>query len=83
MMMADINIIPQLIKDSLMDMLTVLIASSLFVIEIILFVCNAMIIKPWKQIKQLVTIDENQEDPHLVQVQSRDELGTLIKNLIS
>ncbi|MCG7490048.1 MFS transporter [Vibrio sp. Of14-4] len=80
-MMADINIIPQLIKDSLMDMLTVLIASSLFVIEIILFVCNAMIIKPWKQIKQLVTIDENQQDPHLVQVQSRDELGILIDKL--
>ncbi|WP_341661453.1 MFS transporter [Vibrio sp.] len=80
-MMADTNIIPQLIKDSLMDMLTVLIASSLFVIEIILFVCNAMIIKPWKQIKQLVTIDENQQEPRLVQVQSNDELGILLKKL--
>ncbi|NOH70018.1 MFS transporter [Vibrio pectenicida] len=80
-MMADTNIIPQMIKDSIMDMLTVLIASGLFVIEIILFVCNAMIIKPWKQIKQLINIDEGHQDPHLVRVQSNDELSILLNKL--
>ncbi|WP_425628215.1 MFS transporter [Vibrio neptunius] len=80
-MMADTNIIPQMIKDSIMDMITVLVASGLFVIEIILFICHFMIIKPWKQIKQLIAMGENKQVPYLVQVQSNDEFGTLIGKL--
>ncbi|WP_287226256.1 MULTISPECIES: MFS transporter [Vibrio] len=80
-MMADTNIIPQMTKDSIMDMITVLVASGLFVIEIILFICHFMIIKPWKQIKQLIAMGENKQVPYLVQVQSNDEFGTLIGKL--
>ncbi len=80
-MMADTNIIPQMIKDSIMDMITVLVASGLFVIEIILFICHFMIIKPWKQIKQLIAMGENKQVPYLVKVQSNDEFGTLIGKL--
>lgn len=80
-MMANTNIVPQLIKDSIMDMLTVLIASSLCVMEIILYVCNAMIIFPWRRIKQLIDIDENQQHHHIVRVQTNDELGILLRKL--
>jgi predicted MFS family arabinose efflux permease len=80
-MMADTNIIPQMIKDSIMDMITVLVASGLFVIEIILFICNFMIIKPWKQIKQLIAMGDHKQVPYLVNVQSNDEFGTLIGKL--
>lgn len=62
-------------------MITVLVASGLFVIEIILFICHFMIIKPWKQIKQLIAMGENKQVPYLVQVQSNDEFGTLIGKL--
>jgi len=80
-MMADTNIIPQMIKDSIMDMITVLVASGLFVIEIILFICHFMIIKPWRQIKQLIAMGEHKQIPYLVKVQSNDELGSLIGKL--
>ncbi|MCG9597372.1 MFS transporter [Vibrio sp. Isolate25] len=80
-MMADTNIIPQMIKDSIMDMITVLVASGLFVIEIILFICHFMIIKPWRQIKQLIAMGEHKQVPYLVKVQSNDELGSLIGKL--
>ncbi|MFW7524224.1 MFS transporter [Vibrio ostreicida] len=80
-MMADTNIIPQMIRDSLMDMLTILVASGLFVIEIILFICHFMIIKPWRQIKQLIAMGEHKRVPYLVNVKSNDEFGTLIGHL--
>ncbi|MEZ8100937.1 MFS transporter [Vibrio bivalvicida] len=74
-MTTDMNIIPQLIEDSLMDMLTVLIASALVVIEIILFVCNFMIIKPWHQIKQLLTHSKIGASLWLAHISAKDELG--------
>ncbi|KJY83405.1 transporter [Vibrio galatheae] len=74
-MTTDTNIIPKLIEDSLMDMLTVLIASALVVIEIILFVCNFMIIKPWHQIKQLLMDAKIGASFWLAHISAHDELG--------
>lgn len=76
-MTTDTNIIPQLIEESLMDMLTVLIASALIVIEIILFVCNFMIIKPWQQIKQLLTDSKIGASLWLAHISAKDELGRI------
>ncbi|WCP68407.1 MFS transporter [Vibrio tubiashii] len=80
-MTTDMNIIPQLIEDSLMDMLTVLIASALVVIEIILFVCNFMIIKPWHQIKQLLTDSKIGASLWLAHISAKDELGRVTHSI--
>lgn len=80
-MSTDTNIIPQLIEDSLMDMVTVLIASALIVIEIILFACNFMIIKPWHQIKQLLRSAQQGGAKWVSEVSSRDEFGRVISRL--
>lgn len=77
----DTNIIPQLLEDSLMDMVTVLIASALIVIEIILFVCNFMIIKPWHQIKQLLRSIKNGQASWVAQISAKDELGNIVGTL--
>ncbi|MDC5722852.1 MFS transporter [Vibrio europaeus] len=82
-MTTDMNIIPQLIEDSLMDMLTVLIASALVVIEIILFVCNFMIIKPWHQIKQLLTDSKIGASLWLARISAKDELGRVTHSINS
>lgn len=74
-MTTDTSIIPQMIEDSLMDMLTVLIASGLVVIEIILFVCNFMIIKPWHQIKRLLSDSKIGASLWLAHISAKDELG--------
>lgn len=83
MMTTDTNIIPQLLEESLMDMITVLIASALIVIEIILFVCNFMIIKPWHQIKQLLRNAKQGNAEWVAQLSAKDELGNIIDSLNS
>lgn len=82
-MTTDTSIIPQLIEDSLMDMMTVLIASSLVVIEIILFICNFMIIKPWHQIKQLLTDSKIGATLWVAHISAKDELGRLTQSINS
>lgn len=80
-MTTDTSIIPQLIEDSLMDMLTVLIASGLVVIEIILFVCNFMIIKPWHQIKQLLKDSKIGATLWLAHISAKDEIGRVTESI--
>ncbi|MCG9724758.1 MFS transporter [Vibrio brasiliensis] len=80
-MTTDTSIIPQMIEDSLMDMLTVLIASGLVVIEIILFVCNFMIIKPWHQIKRLLSDSKIGASLWLAHISAKDELGRVTDSI--
>lgn len=80
-LVTDTNIIPQMIEESIMDMLTVLIASGLVVIEIILFVCNFMIIKPWHQIKQSLRDVYLGSYTWVTKVTSNDELGRILKSI--
>lgn len=80
-MTMDTSIIPQMIEDSLMDMLTVLIASGLVVIEIILFVCNFMIIKPWHQIKRLLSDSKIGASLWLAHISAKDELGRVTDSI--
>ncbi|NOI25106.1 MFS transporter [Vibrio mediterranei] len=77
----DTNIIPEMIEDSLMDMLTVLITSGLVVIEIILFVCNFMILKPWHQIKRLLRDSKIGASLSLAHISAKDELGCVTHSI--
>lgn len=78
----DNNLIINLLKESVMDMITVLVASCLVVAEIILFMCNFMIISPWNQVKQVFMLVNRDVVNHLAKVSSRDEIGKLL-NLVN
>ena len=80
-LVTDNNIIVQLLKDSFMDMLTVLVASSLVVAEIILFLCHFMILSPWQQLKQSLLAVNRDVVNYLVKVTSRDEIGRLLNKI--
>lgn len=73
----DGNIIVQMLKESLMDMLTVLVASCLVVAEIIMFLCHFMILSPWSQIKQLFLTVNRDVVSYLAKISASDELGRL------
>lgn len=77
----DDNLIIQLMKDSAMDMLTVLVASCLVVAEIILFFCNYMIRMPWHHIKQMLVNANRDMVSHVSNIRSTDEIGRLIASL--
>lgn len=77
----DNNIIGKLIEESVMDMLTVLITSCLFVSEIILFLCHFMILSPWQQIKQVFATTRQRGALCLARRTTRDELRLLIDQL--
>lgn len=78
----DNNLIINLLKESVMDMITVLVASCLVVAEIILFMCNFMIISPWNQVKQVFMLVNRDVVNHLAKVASHDEIGKLL-NLVN
>ncbi|MGF1755129.1 MFS transporter [Vibrio makurazakiensis] len=75
----DNNLILKLLKDSVMDMLTVLVASCLVVAEIILFMCNFMIISPWNQVKKVFMMLNRDVVNHLAKITSKDEIGKLLE----
>ncbi|MCW8332975.1 MFS transporter [Vibrio paucivorans] len=75
----DENILLKMLKESLMDMLTVLVASCLVVSEIILFMCNFMIISPWHQVKKVFMTINRDIVSHVAKVTSRDEIGQLLE----
>jgi len=75
----DDNIILSMLKERLMDMLTVLVASCLVVSEIILFMCNFMIISPWRQVKKVFLTVNRDMVNHIAKVSSRDEIGLLLE----
>ncbi|MGF1722353.1 MFS transporter [Vibrio kyushuensis] len=77
----DDNIILNLLKESFMDMVTVLIASCLVVIEIILFTCHFLILAPWQQLKQVFMAVNRDIVNHLATIISKDEIGLLLKKL--
>lgn len=77
----DNNITATLLKESFMDMLTVLITSSLVVAEIIMFLCHFMILSPWQQLKQALMSANRDVVNHLVKVTSRDEIGRLLSKV--
>ncbi|MCL9783157.1 MFS transporter [Vibrio sp. S4M6] len=80
-LITDNNIIIQLLKDSFLDMITVLVASSLVVAEIILFLCHFMILSPWQQLKQsLISVNRDIVN-YLVKVTSGDEIGRLLNKI--
>lgn len=74
----DNNLIINLLKESLMDMITVLVASCLVVAEIILFMCNFMIMSPWNQVKKVFMLVNRDIVNHLAKISSRDEIGKLL-----
>ena len=75
----DNNLIINLLKESVMDMITVLVASCLVVAEIILFMCNFMIISPWNQVKKVFMMLNRDIVNHLAKVSARDEIGRLLE----
>ncbi|PMJ92439.1 MFS transporter [Vibrio sp. 10N.261.55.A7] len=75
------NIILNLIKESFMDMVTVLIASCLVVIEIVLFTCHFLILAPWHQLKQVFMAVNRDIVNHLAAILSKDEIGGLLKKV--
>ncbi|MCK6265156.1 MFS transporter [Vibrio sp. ZSDE26] len=77
----DDNLIINLLKESFMDMMTVLIASCLVVIEIILFTCHFLILAPWQQLKQVFMAVNRDIVNHLATIISKDEIGQLLKKL--
>ncbi|MCY9825377.1 MFS transporter [Vibrio chagasii] len=74
----DNNLIINLLKESVMDMITVLVASCLVVAEIILFMCNFMIISPWDQVKRVFMLVNRDIVNHLAKISTRDEIGKLL-----
>ncbi|CAH6867533.1 Transporter [Vibrio chagasii] len=74
----DNNLIINLLKESVMDMITVLVASCLVVAEIILFMCNFMIISPWNQVKRVFMLVNRDIVNHLAKISTRDEIGKLL-----
>ncbi|MEZ8722387.1 MFS transporter [Vibrio pomeroyi] len=74
----DNNLIINLLKESVMDMITVLVASCLVVAEIILFMCNFMIISPWNQVKKVFMLVNRDIVNHLAKISTRDEIGKLL-----
>ncbi len=80
-LVTDNTIIAQLLKDSFLDMVTVLVASSLVVAEIILFLCHFMILSPWQQLKQSLLAVNRDVVNYLVKVTSRDEIGRLLDKI--
>lgn len=74
----DNNLIMNMLKESVMDMITVLVASCLVVAEIILFMCNFMIISPWNQLKKVFMLVNRDIVNHLAKTSSRDEFGKLL-----
>lgn len=75
----DNNLIIKLLKESVMDMITVLVASCLVVAEIILFMCNFMIISPWNQVKKVFMMLNRDVVNHVAKVSSKDEIGKLLE----
>ncbi|WP_295893290.1 MFS transporter [uncultured Vibrio sp.] len=77
----DDNIILNLLKESFMDMVTVLIASCLVVIEIVLFTCHFLILAPWQQLKQVFMAVNRDIVNHLATILSKDEIGILLRKV--
>ncbi|MDA9556435.1 MFS transporter [Vibrio sp.] len=77
----DGNIIGNILEDSLMDMITVLITSCLVVTEIILFLCQYMILSPLQQIKRLLSKDNLTVGLHTAAIRSKDEISALTQNI--
>ncbi|USD99220.1 MFS transporter [Vibrio sp. SCSIO 43133] len=78
---SDKNLVATLLKENLLDMLSILVASLLVVTEVILFLCNYMIMSPWHQLKQLVARLSKGFTDTTAKVTSRDEISSLLAKI--
>ncbi|MDO6524582.1 MFS transporter [Motilimonas sp. 1_MG-2023] len=74
---SDGNTITNMLKESLLDMVTILIASCLVVTEILLFLCAFTIISPWRQLQRMLNKAIREQFSSRGYISANDEIGRL------